>query len=60
MQASHRGASRLYLDEDLVSQRIALSERTTHYLAHVLRLKQGDRIVVFNGRGDERLAVIES
>jgi 16S rRNA (uracil1498-N3)-methyltransferase len=60
MQASHRGAPRLYLDDDLLAQGVTLSERTAHYLAHVLRLKQGDRIVVFDGRGTERLAVIKS
>lgn len=60
MQASQRGASRLYLDDDLHSQAIEIPERTAHYLGHVLRLKQGDRVVVFNGRGDERIAIIES
>lgn len=60
MQASYRGASRLYLDDDLLAPDIVVSEQTAHYLSHVLRLKPGDRIVVFNGRGVERLAVIKS
>jgi 16S rRNA (uracil1498-N3)-methyltransferase len=60
MQASQRNPSRLYLDDDLQGSEVEISDRTAHYLGHVLRLKQGDRIVVFNGRGSERLAVVKS
>ena len=52
--------SRLFVDEDLSRNVVDIGNREAHYLGHVLRLKQGDRVVVFNGRGDERLAAITS
>lgn len=60
MHASRRSTSRLFLDDDLLSSTVTLAEGTAHYLGHVLRLKQGDHLVVFNGRGAERLAVVKS
>lgn len=52
--------SRLFVDGDLSRNVVDIGNREAHYLGHVLRLKQGDRVVVFNGRGDERLAAIRS
>ncbi|HEX5419099.1 MAG TPA: 16S rRNA (uracil(1498)-N(3))-methyltransferase [Gammaproteobacteria bacterium] len=49
---------RLYLDQDLSAERIVLSEREARYLGSVLRLKPGDRVRTFNGRGQERDAAI--
>ena len=37
-----------------------LDEREAHYLGHVLRLKRGDDLVAFNGRGTERGAIVTS
>lgn len=37
---------------------LTLDEREAHYLGHVLRLKRGDELVAFNGRGSERRASI--
>lgn len=60
MSAHRRRISRLYLDRDLGGDRIALSEREAHYLGTVLRLKRGDRLLAFNGRGQERHASVRS
>lgn len=37
---------------------LACDEKTSHYLCHVLRLKSGDPIIVFNGQGGEYSADI--
>jgi len=58
MQKSHPKASRLFINNSLASSIINITDRDAHYLGHVLRLKQGDRVVVFNGQGKERLATI--
>lgn len=60
MSAHRRRISRLYLDRDLGGDRIALSEREAHYLGTVLRLKRGDRLLAFNGRGQERHASVRA
>lgn len=52
--------SRLFVDGDLSRNVVEIGNREAQYLGHVLRLKQGDQVVVFNGRGDERLAAITS
>ncbi len=39
---------------------LVLDEGEAHYLGHVLRLKPGDRLVVFNGNGTERDASVDS
>ena len=39
---------------------LSLDEREAHYIGHVLRLKRGDELVAFNGRGTERGAVVSS
>jgi 16S rRNA (uracil1498-N3)-methyltransferase len=60
MAAHRRRVPRLYLERDLSGDELKLDERETHYLGHVLRLKLGDELVAFNGRGTERLATIGS
>ena len=52
--------SRLFVDGDLSRNVVGIGNREAHYLGQVLRLRQGDQVVVFNGRGDERLAAISS
>jgi 16S rRNA (uracil1498-N3)-methyltransferase len=51
---------RLYIERELDGSNLALDERESHYLGHVLRLQRGDALVVFNGRGAERHASVES
>ncbi|WP_428100037.1 16S rRNA (uracil(1498)-N(3))-methyltransferase [Candidatus Rariloculus sp.] len=60
MRNPTHNVSRLFIDEDLSRNVVPIGSREAHYLGHVLRLKQGDRVVVFNGRGEERLAAISS
>lgn len=48
--------SRLYVDTPLnTGGRLALDEDAAHYVRSVLRLKQDQEIVLFNGRGGEYL-----
>jgi 16S rRNA (uracil1498-N3)-methyltransferase len=58
MASARRRAPRLYLDRHLGGDSVALDEREAHYLGHVLRLKRGDELVAFDGRGTERRAVV--
>jgi 16S rRNA (uracil1498-N3)-methyltransferase len=58
-EASQGHAPRLFLAVDLGGPRAALDDADAHYLGTVLRLRKGDRVTVFNGRGDERLATID-
>jgi 16S rRNA (uracil1498-N3)-methyltransferase len=60
MAAQRRRVPRLYLERDLSGDKLTLDEREAHYLGHVLRLKRGDELVAFNGRGTERRASIAS
>lgn len=55
-----RHIPRLYVDATLEGSRLPLPEREAHYLSHVLRLRAGQAVVVFNGRGTERLGTIET
>lgn len=55
-----RGLPRLFVEHDLDGDSVTLDERETHYLAHVLRIKRGDSLVAFNGRGTERIAVVSA
>jgi 16S rRNA (uracil1498-N3)-methyltransferase len=53
------GGVRLYIDAEIVAgAAIALSDDQSHYLAHVMRAKIGDRLAVFNGRDGEWAAVV--
>jgi 16S rRNA (uracil1498-N3)-methyltransferase len=55
------GKTRLYVAGDLGANRaVALDEGQTHYLLHVLRVKTGNRMLLFNGRDGEWLAEIAS
>jgi 16S rRNA (uracil1498-N3)-methyltransferase len=60
MESFKRRATRLFLERDLGGDKLVLDEREAHYLAHVLRLRRGDTLVAFNGRGAERRATIGS
>ena len=51
---------RLFLRGALTSSTVNLNAHQTHYLRQVLRLRPGDALVLFNGLGDERHAVIDS
>ncbi|AEF99202.1 16S rRNA (uracil(1498)-N(3))-methyltransferase [Methylomonas methanica] len=49
--------SRLYVNAPLnVGGRIELDEEAAHYVRSVLRLKQGEAMVLFNGQGGEYLS----
>ena len=53
--------SRLYVDTPLASgNRVRLEGERAHYVARVLRLKQGAELTVFDGRGGEFDARVES
>ena len=60
MQNIRHKAPRLFLDDEFSAAEVVITEREAHYLGNVLRLSHGDEIVVFNGRGQERLAAIKS
>ncbi len=54
-------APRFHLDAELRSgTRILLSERAAHHALRVLRLRPGDEVVLFNGRGGEYQGVLAS
>jgi 16S rRNA (uracil1498-N3)-methyltransferase len=44
---------RLFIDASLEGDTLLLADSDAHYLANVLRLRVGDRVTVFNGRGQE-------
>lgn len=51
---------RLFVDAGLAAgAKIALDRAQVHYLTHVLRLKSGDRVLVFNGRDGEWAAQLD-
>jgi 16S rRNA (uracil1498-N3)-methyltransferase len=58
MLNTKRRVPRLFLERDLSGDTLALDEREAHYLGHVLRLKRGDELIAFNGRGTERRAAV--
>jgi 16S rRNA (uracil1498-N3)-methyltransferase len=60
MSKDRSSAPRLFIDAALNDDRLRVGEREAHYLSHVLRLKAGGDVVVFNGRGKERLATVSS
>jgi len=60
MTISQRRVPRLFLPRDLGRDTLALDQNEAHYLGHVLRLKRGDELVAFNGRGIERQAIVGS
>jgi 16S rRNA (uracil1498-N3)-methyltransferase len=60
MTTSTHRLPRLYVERELDGSSLSLDEGESHYLGHVLRLKRGERLVVFNGGGAERDASVES
>ena len=60
MATSTHRSPRLYIERELAGESLTLDEREAHYLGHVLRLQRGDQLIVFNGRGTERDAGVES
>jgi 16S rRNA (uracil1498-N3)-methyltransferase len=60
MAATTNRLPRLYVELELDGTSLALDESEARYLGHVLRLTRGDRLVVFNGRGTEREASVDS
>ena len=53
---------RLYTQEDIISSNthIPLSEQQSHYLIHVMRLKETQEFLIFNERSGEWLASLHS
>ena len=51
---------RLFVEGNLERPVVALPGRQAHYLRHVLRLRSGSNVVVFDGRGSECMAEIET
>src|SRR5699024_4209155 len=52
---------RLFVDQPLaVDTATALPPTAAHYLLHVLRLRQGDPVRLFDGRGGEYHGVLET
>lgn len=60
MNRSRKSPSRLFIDAALDTSGHALDTEQAHYIGRVLRCREGDEIVVFNARGTERSATIES
>jgi len=53
MRANYK-MQRLYVENDLQSgSQIEVASQAAHYLTHVLRLRDGDEILAFNGRDGE-------
>lgn len=51
--------SRIYVDQNLFTgAECVLMDERAHYLLHVLRYQQGDKVSLFNGSGDEYLSEI--
>jgi 16S rRNA (uracil1498-N3)-methyltransferase len=49
---------RVYVDQGLGTDTAVLDAGAAHYVGHVLRLRRGDAVVLFNGRGEERHATL--
>lgn len=60
MNQVRKPTTRLYLDAALTGKTERLDSEQAHYLGRVLRCREGQRIIVFNARGDERAATIRS
>jgi len=53
MRANYR-MQRLYIEDDLAPETpVEAAPQAAHYLTHVLRLKEGDEVLAFNGRDGE-------
>jgi 16S rRNA (uracil1498-N3)-methyltransferase len=60
MNRSRKPSPRLFVDAGLDGGTLKLDAEQAHYLGRVLRCRDGDPLVVFNGRGTERAATIAS
>ena len=60
MKSNRNRTPRLFLPEDLNKGLIDLHTQHAQYLRRVLRLRPGDSVVLFNGLGDERHAVVDT
>jgi 16S rRNA (uracil1498-N3)-methyltransferase len=60
MTGTHKSPPRLFIDAPLDASELVLDTERAHYLGRVLRCREGDPIVIFNARGSERSAVIQS
>lgn len=60
MKPNRNLSRRLFLEADLTAESVDLDDQQAHYLRHVLRLRSGDSVVLFNGLGDERQAVLDT
>lgn len=60
MEKSSRRVPRLLVESAVGGTVIGLDDRDAHYLANVLRLRAGDEVLVFNGRGNEWLTQVRS
>ena len=58
MTSRKRRVTRLFVDRSLDGDTLSLDEDEAHYLGHVLRLQRGDELIAFNGRGEERHALV--
>jgi len=60
LNQSPKPSVRLYVDAPLAAATLRLDPEQAHYLGRVLRCREGQTIVVFNARGEERMATIRS
>ncbi len=60
MKSNRNRTPRLFLPENLNKSLIDLHTQHAQYLRRVLRLRPGDSVVLFNGLGDERHAVVDT
>jgi 16S rRNA (uracil1498-N3)-methyltransferase len=60
MTLRKRRITRLFVEHDLRGDMLPLDQNEAHYLGHVLRLQRGDELIAFNGRGEERHALVNT
>lgn len=60
MKPNRHRVPRVFLEGTLSDGSVSLNDQQTHYLRRVLRLRPGDPVVLFNGLGEERCAVVET
>jgi 16S rRNA (uracil1498-N3)-methyltransferase len=52
-------AERFFLSQPVVDQKVSLADDQAHHLARVMRAKSGDEVMLFDGCGNEYLAVVD-
>jgi 16S rRNA (uracil1498-N3)-methyltransferase len=52
-------AERFFLSQPVVDQKVSLADDQAHHLARVMRAKAGDEVMLFDGCGNEYLAVVD-